>query len=190
MTGTIPPSMLRRATIEKLAPTGEGIARTADGVGFVAGALPGEEVEAEVGEVRKRFWKGRVVSLLTRSPLRRRGKHAEGCAGCDWSFFDTDAALRARRQLFLETMERIGEIPVASFGDLPIAESAAGYRMRNRFHVSGRGPDAAVGYFAPRTHRVEPAEDCEALSESMRALLPRLSAALPAAGTGATESPT
>ncbi len=179
--------MLRCVTIEKLAPTGEGIARTVEGVGFVAGALPGEEVEAEVGEVRKRFWKGRVVSLLTRSPLRRSGPHAESCAGCDWSFFDPDAALQARRELFLETMERIGEIPPASFGELPIAPSAAGYRMRNRFHVSGVGPDAAVGYFAPRTHRVEPADHCEALSESMRARLPLLRAALAATGAPATQ---
>ena len=147
--------MLRRVTIEKLAPTGEGIARTAEGVGFVAGALPGEEVEAEVGEVRRKFWKGRVVSLLTRSPLRRRGKHAEGCAGCDWSFFDTDAALRARRQLFLETMERIGGVPGSAFGDLPIEESALAYRLRNRFHVSGRGDSARIGYFAPGTHDVK-----------------------------------
>src|SRR5512135_3015552 len=97
------PPMLRRLRIGNLAPTGEGVSKASDGVGFVAGALPGEEVEAEVLEVRKKFWKGRAAVILTRSPLRRCGAHAEGCAGCDWSYFDIEAALRAKRDLFLET---------------------------------------------------------------------------------------
>ena len=55
--------MMRRVTITNLAPTGEGVAKTADGVGFVAGSLPGEEVDAEVLEVRRKFWKGRAVAI-------------------------------------------------------------------------------------------------------------------------------
>jgi len=170
--------MIRRVTIANLAPTGEGVAKTPEGVGFVAGALPGEEVEAEVLEVRKKFWKGRAVSVSARSALRRSGRHAEGCAGCDWAHFDIEAALGAKRALFLETMERIGELPARLFGDLPIEASPLAYRLRNRFHCSGKGEDALVGYFAPRTHRVEPAEECEALSESLRALLPRVGRAI------------
>ncbi len=179
--------MIRDVTITNLAPTGEGVARTPDGVGFVAGALPGEHVEAEVLEVRRRFWKGRAVSIAARSPLRRSGVHAEGCAGCDWSHFDLDAARQAKRDLFLETMERIGELPAAPFGDLPIEPSPLAYRLRCRFHCSGRGEGARVGYFAPRTHRVESAGDCEALSDSLRGLLPRLEDAVASSGVAAAE---
>src|SRR6266542_770061 len=179
--------MLRRVTITNLAPTGEGVSKTADGIGFVAGALPGEEVEAQVLEVRKKFWKGRTCAILSRSPLRRSGKHAEGCAGCDWSYFDLEAALRAKRDLFLETMDRIGELNARLFGDLSIFPSPLAYRLRNRFHVAGRDKTAAIGYFAPRTHRVESAEDCEALSDSMRAILPRLREAIAASGAAAHE---
>ncbi len=175
--------MIRRVTIETLAPTGEGVARTAEGVGFVAGALPGEEVDAEVSESRKRFWKGRAVGILDPSPDRLTGGHADGCAGCDWAHLPLERAREWKRTLFLETMERIGGLPRELFGELPIAPSPPGYRLRNRFHVSGRGASAAVGFFAPRTHRVEPAERCEALGEGMRALLPLLSDAV--AGSGA-----
>jgi len=179
--------MLRRVTITNLAPTGEGISKTPDGIGFVAGALPGEEVEAQVVEVRKKFWKGRTCAILSRSPLRRSGTHAEDCAGCDWSYFDLEAALRAKRDLFLETMDRIGDLPANLFGDLSILPSPLAYRLRNRFHVAGRDKTAAVGYFAPRTHRVESAEDCEALSDSMRAILPRLREAIVASGAAVAE---
>jgi 23S rRNA (uracil1939-C5)-methyltransferase len=176
--------LIRRVRIGNLAPTGEGVSKTSDGVGFVAGALPGEDVDAEVLDVRKKFWKGRVVLVREPSPLRRSGPHAEGCAGCDWSHYDPAAARDSKRALFLETMERIGGMPGSLLGDLPIEESALAYRLRNRFHVSGRGDSARIGYFAPGTHDVTSAENCEALSEPMRGLLPKLGAAV--ARSGAT----
>ena len=174
--------MIRRVAIETLAPTGEGISRTSDGVGFIAGALPGEEVEAEVAEVRKRFWKGRAAAILARSPLRLSGAHAEGCAGCDWSYLDLAAARDWKRALFLDTMQRIGDLPAAPFGDLPVAASGAGYRLRSRFHASGRGGSAVLGFHAPRTHRIERADGCEALSPQMRARLRRMQEAVAASG--------
>jgi 23S rRNA (uracil1939-C5)-methyltransferase len=192
--------MFRHVTIVSLAPTGEGVSKTSDGIGFVAGALPGEEVEAQVLEVRKRFWKGRAEAIVSRSPLRRTGTHAESCAGCDWSYFDLEAALRAKRDLFLETMERIGELPADLFSGhdpgggprgsprpLSIEPSPLAYRLRARFHVAGRGEAASLGYFAPRTHRVESAENCEALSESLRAVLPGMREAIAASGAAVTE---
>jgi tRNA/tmRNA/rRNA uracil-C5-methylase (TrmA/RlmC/RlmD family) len=179
--------MTRRVTIVNLAPTGEGVAKTPDGIGFVAGALPGEEAEVEVLEVRPKFWKGRAVSISSRSPLRRSGRHAGGCAGCDWAYFEIEAARQAKRGLFLETMERIGELSPALFGSLPIEASPLSYRLRNRFHASGRGEETRLGYFAPRTHRVESAGECEALSESLQALLPRLRDAIASSGAAVEE---
>lgn len=178
--------MIRRVTIEKLAPTGEGIARTPEGVGFVAGALPGEDVEAEVGQTKKRFWFGRAVSILSPSPLRVSGPHA-GCAGCDWAFLDLAAARGQKRVLFLETMERIGELDPELFGELPLAASPPAYRIRSRFHAAGRGQGAAVGFHAPGTHRVEPAESCEALTTGMRAALPAIRQAIAASRAAAAE---
>ncbi len=179
--------MLRRVTIANLAPTGEGVSRTSDGIGFVAGALPGEEVDAEVLEVRRKFWKGRAATIRTRSPLRREGRHADGCGGCDWSYYDVEAARRSKRELFLETMERIGGLPGALFGELPIEESPLAYRLRSRLHVAGSGESARLGYFAPGSHDVEGAEDCEALSDSMRTLLPRLAEAIAGSGESVAE---
>src|SRR5262249_55630167 len=105
-------AVIRRVAIEKLAPTGEGVARTAEGVGFVEGALPGEEVEAEVVAERKRFWFGRAAAIVSPSPARSTGPHA-GCAGCDWSHLQGAAALEAKPVLFRETMERIGGLAPA-----------------------------------------------------------------------------
>jgi tRNA/tmRNA/rRNA uracil-C5-methylase (TrmA/RlmC/RlmD family) len=160
-------------SIEKLATTGEGIARSPLGTGFIAGALGGEEVEAAVEQVHRKIWKGRVTKVLSPSPERRAGPHAR-CAGCDWGFFADEGAHRAKRALFLETMRRRGLLESDQFDDLTLTPSPAGYRLRARFHVAGTGRDTALGYYVPRTHRVESAESCEALSEEMRTFLPRL----------------
>jgi tRNA/tmRNA/rRNA uracil-C5-methylase (TrmA/RlmC/RlmD family) len=172
----------REVRVEKLAPTGEGVVRGPEGVGFVEGALAGELVATTVYEVRKRFWRGRVRAVLEPSPDRVRGTHA-GCAGCDWAHFDEAAARTAKRALFLETMRRIGKLEPEPFGELPIAPSATGYRMRVRLHAE----DGRVGYHAPGTHRVAPAGDCEALAPATRALLPAIEDAIRAASAPVSE---
>ncbi len=87
--------------------------------------------------------------MIEPSPDRVEGPHA-GCAGCDWAHFAPAPARAAKRELFLETMQRIGKLDPAGFGELPIAASAPGYRLRTRLHAAGGEP----GYFAPGTHRV------------------------------------
>ncbi|HEY1435771.1 MAG TPA: TRAM domain-containing protein [Thermoanaerobaculia bacterium] len=174
-------SGLREVRIEKLAPTGEGIARTAEGVGFVDGALPGERVATTLYEMRKRYWRGSLRAVLEPSPDRVDTPHA-GCAGCDWAHFAPGPARLAKRELFLESMQRIGKLDPSLFGELPIAGSAPEYRLRARFHLAA----GRVGYYAPGTHRVVSAAACEALSAGTRDHLPAIEEA--ARSSGATVS--
>jgi tRNA/tmRNA/rRNA uracil-C5-methylase (TrmA/RlmC/RlmD family) len=75
-------------------------------------------------------------------------------------------------------MERIGKLPRALFGELPIAASAPGYRLRNRFHVAPSDGTVRIGLFAPRTHRVESVAACEAISRPTLDALPRIAEAI------------
>jgi 23S rRNA (uracil1939-C5)-methyltransferase len=168
--------------IEKLAPTGEGVARTESGVGFVGGALPGELVATNVYQVKKKFWRGRVAAVREPSAERVGGAHAD-CAGCDWAFFEPSAARRTKRELFRETMQRLGRLDPEAFGELPLEPSPPAYRMRARLHVAG----GRVGYFAPGTHRVVPAAACEAMAPATRSLLPAVESALRESGAEASE---
>jgi 23S rRNA (uracil1939-C5)-methyltransferase len=172
----------RIVRIEKLAPTGEGIARTVDGVGFVDRALPGELVETNVYQVKKKFWRGNLRAVREPSLDRVVEPHA-GCAGCDWAHFEPSAARRAKRDLFLETMQRLGRIEPDLFGELPVEASPPGYRLRTRLHVA----EAVPGYFAPGTHRVVPAAACEAIGGQTRGLLPAIEAAIRESGAEVSE---
>ena len=172
----------RIVRIEKLAPTGEGIARTDAGVGFVEGALPGELVATNVYQVKKKFWRGRVAAVHEPSPERVEGPH-DDCAGCDWAFFEDSAARRAKRELFRETMARLGHLDAGAFGELPVEASGSGYRLRLRLHGAG----GRIGYHSPGTHRIVSAGICEAIAPATRALFPPIEEAVKEADAEVSE---
>jgi 23S rRNA (uracil1939-C5)-methyltransferase len=169
--------MSGRVVVERLAPTGEGIARPGGKALFLDGALPGEEVEYEIFDDRRRFARGRVTQVRVASPDRRPvDAHAALCGGTDWAHMELSAAREAKRALFRETIERIGRIPGESLGHLPISPSPPGYRLRNKFHFA-RGPDAVVGgFFERRSHRVVPIDGCEIVSARTRSAVAEISA--------------
>src|SRR5262249_34396110 len=99
------------------------------------------------------------------------------------------AAREAKRELFLETMQRIGHLTPELFGaplEVPAA-SGAGYRLRLRLHVSGAGEAARIGYFAPGTHRVVDAAPCEAIAPPTRVGFPEIRDAIAQSGIAASE---
>ncbi|MEP4650780.1 MAG: TRAM domain-containing protein, partial [Ilumatobacter sp.] len=85
---------------ERMVAGGDAMARLEDGrVAFVTGALPGEEVEVEVRNDRKDFVKATVTEVLEPSPDRvvpTCPHRREGCGGCGWMHFDTDAQIAAK----------------------------------------------------------------------------------------------
>ena len=163
-----------RLDIESLAPTGEGVARLSGKTIFVEGALPEERVAAELFEEKSRFARARTLGVDTASADRRAtDEHSARCGGTDWAHFDVDAARRAKRDLFLETMKRIGGIPAESFGSLPISESPLEYRLRNQFHIRG----GEVGFFERHSHTIVPLDGCEIVSAPTREKLAALAGA-------------
>lgn len=135
-------------TVDGIATGGEGVGRDAEGRAvFVAGALPGERVRAEVAEARPRFARARLLAVLDPSPDRRPAPcpHvAEGCGGCDWQHVDPAAQRGLRRRIVADALARIGGLdgaPVVAGPKLPAAaarttvravvrDGRAGFRRR------------------------------------------------------------
>ena len=57
-------------TIDSLAHGGNGVARLEGYVVFVAGAVPGDRVRAEVGKAKKAYAEARAIEILEPSPER------------------------------------------------------------------------------------------------------------------------
>lgn len=160
-----------RLTLDRIAPTGEAVGRSEDGlVVFVPFALPGEEVEVEVVHRRRHFARARPTRVLRPSPDRVAPvcPHFADCGGCDWQHAAYEAQLRFKTEIVREQLARIGGIPDAPVQ--PCVPSPAPYGYRNRIQLV---PDAAgrLGYRARGSHQVVPVEACPIAAPAINAWL-------------------
>ena len=74
-------------TITDIAFGGEGVGRVDDLVVFVPFVVTGEEVEAEITEVKKNFARTKLVRVVKESPERAKPecRYFGGCGGCQRS---------------------------------------------------------------------------------------------------------
>lgn len=168
-----------RLVIERLAYGGDGVAVAPDGrVVFVAGACPGDVVEACVEEERSRFLRARVVDVLEASPHRVEPpcEHFGVCGGCQWQHIAYATQLHWKRQSVVDALSRIAGIEAAVEPPVP---SPAEYGYRNKVELL---PAASTGAFALGFSRFD---SVQTVAIRRCLLLPDSHAAAPRALAGA-----
>lgn len=153
-------------TIEKWVYGGEGLARMEpDEQGrrkavFVPFVLPGEIVEASVIEDRSGFARARLDSIekpsLGRVPPPC--PYFFRCGGCQYQHADYKRQLELKRDILVETLQRVAKIQLATDVQLHSAEPY-GYRNRTRLKVHGE-PEFAIGYHRFGTNELLPVREC------------------------------
>ncbi len=156
--------------IDRLALDGDGIGRLANGqAAFVPYGLPNETVQASVLIQKKNHSRWLPKKIVTPSPDRIApkcpyhfdvGRNALACGGCDWQHMPTAVQVRNKRQLVVETFERLGGVK-----NPPVKEmisSPQEWRYRNKVQVPfGRdGKHVIAGFFAPGSHTIVDFDDC------------------------------
>ena len=163
--------------VERLSKSGDGVAPHEGRAVFVAGALPGERVLAEVTAEGKAL-RGELVEVLTPSPARRPPACplASRCGGCDWMHLQEEAQLQQKEEIVLSSLEHLGGVDRSAFELLPTVKSSEslGYRRRAVLHpVSG-----ALGFHGRASHvRVEVTR-CPALTRPLADFPGKLAARL------------
>jgi 23S rRNA (uracil1939-C5)-methyltransferase len=177
-----------RVKIEKLVYGGEGLARESGETIFVPFVLPGEEVEIEITERKKKLLRGRVARILQASPQRiePRCPHFGVCGGCDYQHMPYEEQLSAKEQILRETLRRIGFVdwkePITVRPSPPWE-----YRNRAQWKIrpiasTGTGNQAidssAIGYFQARSTALCPVQTCSIVSPKLFAAFQSLREAL------------
>jgi 23S rRNA (uracil1939-C5)-methyltransferase len=144
-----------------MATGGEALARDSDGrVVFVAGALPGERVRAELTEERRDFARAVAVDILEASPSRIAPPcpHvAEGCGGCGWQHIAPLAQPELKRGIVVDALRRQGRVEDAErLVVLGPALPALGHRTTVRAAVLG----GRAGFRRHHSHEVLAVDDC------------------------------
>ena len=156
-----------RLTIERPAAGGRMIARHEGAIVFVAGAIPGEVVDAEIEKIQRGTAWAIVREVLQRSPDRIDGAPDGACGGSVLAHISYERQRALKAEIIVDAFRRIGRITL----DQPIAVTGSpvdGYRMRARLHVRG----GRIGFFREGTHSLcEPGPTRQLRADTIEALL-------------------
>lgn len=140
---------------------GSGVCRIDNMAVFVPGTAVGDRIRVKIVKVLKNYAFGIVDALLKASPDRiTPACGLKQCGGCVFQHVSYEAELRVKEKTVQDAFTRIGKL---SPKFLPILGGAQRERYRNKaqypFAVDKDGKPV-MGFFARRSHRVIPVEDC------------------------------
>jgi 23S rRNA (uracil1939-C5)-methyltransferase len=155
--------------IESLAFGGRGVARAEGLVIFVAGALPGDRVRAEITKAKKRFAEGRAVEILR--PAGDRVADAcvhdgEPCPGAPWQGLPYERQLAQKSEQVEEALRRIGGLDGFELEEIEPAIEQWRYRNKLEYSFGERDGEPILGFHARgRWDLVVDVDDCKLGSE-------------------------
>ncbi len=163
------------ATVEALAPGGEGITHEPGMAVFVGRAAPGDRIELELFDVRKDFARGAIVEILERSPQRVEPpcKLFKVCGGCQWQHLDYSWQIKNKEDIGRQTVQRIGGLDPDLVKPTIGAAKPLFYRNKVQFPVgSPRGSDRILaGYYMQDTHELVNIKHCPVQPEPLDRML-------------------
>ncbi len=132
---SIAPGQRVSLRIHDIAFGGEGVARLGELVVFVPFTAVGEEVEAELTEVKKNFARAKLMRVVVASPERVTPEcpHFGACGGCQYQHLAYEAQLVMKRKQVADHFARIGKFDPAVVR--PVVPCPAPYHYRNRIMI-------------------------------------------------------
>ncbi len=162
---------LLEVEIDSLAFGGRGVARADGYVVFVAGALPGDRVRAEVTKAKRRFAEARAVELLRPGADRVADRCTHGgepCPGAPWQGLPYERQLTHKREQVDEALRRLGGLDGFELEEIESATEQ--WRYRNKLEYSFGQDDegeATLGFHARgRWDLIVDVEDCMLASQA------------------------
>jgi 23S rRNA (uracil1939-C5)-methyltransferase len=155
--------------VESLAYGGKGVARRDGYVVFVAGALPGDRVSAEVTKAKRGYAEATARTILNPSPDRvppRCDHGGEPCPGAPWQELPYERQLEHKQAQVEDALVRMGHLE--GFELEAIEPAAEQWRYRNKLEYSfgERDGELVLGFHERgRWDRIVDAEDCQLASE-------------------------
>jgi len=163
-------------TIRALAHGGEGVGEPIEGGGptwFVPGALPHEEVEAEVEHQGKRFVRGKLLAVIRRAPERVEPgcPWTQACGGCDWQHVRSADQGAFKVGIVADQLRHVMDPKRVS---LTYEGEGTGYRRRVRMHYARSGDRFELGFLGSGSHELVDVPHCAVLDAPLNAALARL----------------
>ena len=170
----VPVGKKQKLVVERLANDGRGIAFTDGRSWFVAGGLPGEEVEARVLSARSQIVEARTERVLRAVELRREPPcaHAGSCGGCSLQHLPHAEQLALKQRNLAEQLQRLAEVQPDEWV-APLTGPEFAYRRRARIAVRWdvKAKHLDVGFRAAASQDIVAIADCPVLVQPLQPIM-------------------
>ena len=150
-----------RAEITGLTSEGSGICRINEIVVFVPETAVGDIADIKIVKVLSNYAFGIIDKLIFSSSDRneRTCSVYKKCGGCVYRHISYTAESKAKEAVVRDAFERLGKLN-PKFDSFIGAENTDRYRNKAQYPLAIENDKAVCGFYAPRSHRVIPIEDC------------------------------
>ena len=155
--------------IESIAFGGQGVGRLNNFVVFIPFAAPDDELEVEIVELKKKFARGKIITILKPSPLRDIPlcNYYENCGGCCYQHLNYEDQLKIKKKQVQEAFQKIGKIVLPPVSD-PIASlQAYQYRGKAQYHALKEASGWKLGFLDVSGGKIVDIERCEIMEETI-----------------------
>ena len=148
--------------ITGMATDGNGVGRIDGMAVFVPFSAVGDLLEVQIVKTAANYCYGRINRIIEPSPDRIESDcPAFGkCGGCSFRHIDYNSELSIKANWVKENLRRIGGVAVDEVEIVP-SPLTEGYRNKAQLPVTRLDDKIIAGFYALRSHRVIPCNDCK-----------------------------
>lgn len=126
--------------ITDIAAEGKSLGKYNDVVVFVPHTVPGDVVNVQINNKRRRFMEGYVLDFVKYSPIRIEPfcKHYGECGGCKWQALPYPMQLEYKQRQIEDQLRRLGKIELPEISPIIGSEKSEYYRNKLEFTFSNK----------------------------------------------------
>ncbi len=147
--------------ITDLTAEGNGVCRIDDMVVFVPATAVGDKLRVKIVKVLKNYAFGIVDELISASPDRVESDCviSKKCGGCLFRHVSYEAECKVKNDIVKNAFTRIASLN-PEFEEFMPCNQTLHYRNKAQYPLAVNDGKAVCGFYAPRSHRVIPVNDC------------------------------
>ena len=148
---------------------GSGVCKIDGFAVFVPSSAVGDKADIKILKSAKNYAFGKIETILSPSPDRISPDcHIfNRCGGCTFRHITYPSELAFKQKRVFDALTRIGGIDGSLVGEIIGADESNFYRNKAQLPITlDSNGNVKVGFFAQRTHRVIPLDDCQLQSRA------------------------
>ncbi len=155
--------------IDSIAFGGDGVGRLDNFVVFVPFAAPGDELEIEIIQRKKKFARGKILRIINPSDKRVNPLcvYYGNCGGCCYQHINYETQLAIKKNQVVDAFEKIGGITAPPVYEVIPSPRAYHYRGKAKLHAGKVAREKNFGFMDISGAQVVDIERCEIVDETI-----------------------